>query len=95
MVLKYTKVNKKTPKNSNYVMFRFFFLSHIFRPFTISIEAGAQTTIYCALDESVPYYSGRYFADCQLAEETELARDEKIASQLWDLSCKLTGVENA
>ncbi|XP_033627246.1 retinol dehydrogenase 12-like [Asterias rubens] len=75
--------------------FVLFFFRNILRPFTISIEAGAQTTIYCALDESVPYYSGRYFADCQLAEETELARDEKIASQLWDLSCKLTGVENA
>ena len=65
-----------------------------FRPFCISLEAGAQTTLYCALDESVTPYSGRYFADCKLAQESKLARDEKTASRLWDLSCQLTGIED-
>ncbi|XP_022096229.1 retinol dehydrogenase 12-like [Acanthaster planci] len=70
------------------------FCRNVLRPFCISLEASVQTTLYCALDPSVTQHSGRYFADCRLAKESKLARDEKIASQLWDLSCKLTGTEN-
>ncbi|XP_038058991.1 retinol dehydrogenase 12-like [Patiria miniata] len=71
-----------------------FFSRNILRPFCISLEAGAQTTLYCALEESITSYSGRYFANCKLAKPSKLAQDEKVASQLWDISCKATGIEN-
>ena len=55
---------------------------------------GAQTTIHCAVDESVANVSGQYFADCkQQALVTEAARDDDAAERLWKLSAKLVGLE--
>ena len=59
----------------------------------IDEEAGAQTTLHCALDESVPRLTGRYFANCAVAEASSLARDEELARHLWEVSCRATGLE--
>ncbi|XP_072021358.1 retinol dehydrogenase 11-like [Amphiura filiformis] len=55
-------------------------------------RAGAQTTIYCALEESITHISGRYFDNCRVAKESELARDDGLAKKLWDVSCQATGL---
>nr|XP_054757897.1 retinol dehydrogenase 11-like [Lytechinus pictus] len=54
---------------------------------------GAQTTIYCAIDESITQLSGGYFTNCSLGKESKLAEDEQVAKQLWDITCKATGVD--
>lgn len=53
------------------------------RPF-----AGAQTTIFCAIDPNLSKVSGAYFADCQKAEVGENAKDDTMALWLWKLSEK-------
>ncbi|XP_072027868.1 retinol dehydrogenase 11-like [Amphiura filiformis] len=55
-------------------------------------RAGAQTTIYCALEESITHLSGRYFDNCRVAKESKLAHDDGLAKKLWDVSCQATGL---
>ena len=55
---------------------------------------GAQTTIYCAVEESITHLSGNYFTNCQLAGPNEIhpyAMDDNLSKKLWDLSCEATG----
>ena len=55
-------------------------------------RAGAQTSIYCALEESITNLSGSYFDNCRLAKENPLGRDEGLAKKLWDVSLQATGL---
>ncbi|XP_054272940.1 retinol dehydrogenase 11-like [Macrosteles quadrilineatus] len=47
---------------------------------------GAQTTLYCALEESLAQESGLYYDDCQVAKTTSMGRDDELAKKLWDVS---------
>jgi len=58
-----------------------------------TINGGAQTSVYCAVAEELKDASGQYFKDCALAECSALAKDEKVAEQLWKLSEQLTGLK--
>ncbi|XP_071478754.1 retinol dehydrogenase 12-like [Diadema antillarum] len=73
------------------------FIYYMFLPFlsffALSEKDGAQTTIHCAVDESVTQHSGGYFSNCQLAKESKKARDTALAKQLWDVSCEATGID--
>lgn len=62
--------------------------------FTKRPDSGAQTTLYCALDERLEKVSGKYFADCKQAEIGENAKDDAIALWLWKLSEKWCRIEN-
>jgi len=56
-------------------------------------KEGAQTTLYCALDDNeVLKNNGRYFDDCHVKTESIKANKEN-AEKLWNLSVKLTGLE--
>lgn len=57
-------------------------------------EQGAQTTIYCAVDENCVNESGLYYAECELKEPSEEAKNEEVAQKLWDTSLKLVGLED-
>ncbi|XP_022096249.1 retinol dehydrogenase 13-like [Acanthaster planci] len=58
----------------------------------IDEEAGAQTTLHCALDDSIPDLSGSYFDNCQETPPSALALDDDLARRLWEVSCKATGL---
>ncbi|XP_072051371.1 retinol dehydrogenase 12-like [Amphiura filiformis] len=60
----------------------------------IDEEAGAQTTLYCALEESLTKLTGGYFDDCCLTKETEVTRDAGLAKKLWEVSCEATGMQD-
>ncbi|XP_048043943.1 dehydrogenase/reductase (SDR family) member 13 like 1 [Megalobrama amblycephala] len=71
--------------------------TRIFKAFISKIWAtdpvsGAQTTLYCALQEDIEHLSGRYFSDSQLVQVKPEARDDGIAKKLWDVSEKLCGM---
>ncbi|KAJ7309089.1 hypothetical protein JRQ81_008402 [Phrynocephalus forsythii] len=53
---------------------------------------GAQTSIYCATQEGLEAFSGRYFADCQVREPWPHARDDGTAKKLWEVSERLVGL---
>lgn len=55
---------------------------------------GAQTTLYCTLEDSIGNQSGQYYADCGLAKtSTKHAEDMEQARKLWELSEKLVGLK--
>jgi NAD(P)-dependent dehydrogenase (short-subunit alcohol dehydrogenase family) len=61
-------------------------------PFIKTAESGANTTIYCAVDESIADHNGRYYSDCaekQPAPQAEIIEDAK---KLWEVSEQLVGL---
>ncbi|XP_070684415.1 retinol dehydrogenase 13 [Pempheris klunzingeri] len=53
---------------------------------------GAQTTIYCAVDESLANVSGLYYSDCAPKTPAPQALDDAAAKALWDLSASMVGL---
>ncbi|XP_023671126.1 retinol dehydrogenase 13 [Paramormyrops kingsleyae] len=53
---------------------------------------GAQTTIYCAVEESIADVSGLYYSDCAPKEPAPQAKDDQAARRLWDLSTSMLGL---
>ncbi|XP_058485361.1 retinol dehydrogenase 13 [Solea solea] len=53
---------------------------------------GAQTTIYCAVDESLANDSGLYYSDCAPKKPAPQALDDAAAKKLWDLSASMVGL---
>ncbi|XP_053601208.1 retinol dehydrogenase 13-like isoform X2 [Plodia interpunctella] len=62
-------------------------------PFTKSPELGAQTTIYCAVDEKCANETGLYYSDCQVTSPSQMAQSDENAKKLWELSQKLVGLD--
>jgi len=62
------------------------------RLFIKSAHDGAQTTLYAATADELANVSGHYFAECQPASVHVKALDDKLASELWKESEKLTGL---
>ena len=56
------------------------------------IKQGAQTTIFCAVQEGLEKYAGRYFCDCEVDEPFRQALDVDAAKKLWTVSEKLVGL---
>ncbi|XP_068454534.1 retinol dehydrogenase 13 [Clinocottus analis] len=54
--------------------------------------AGAQTSIYCAVDESQANASGLYYSDCAPKKPAPQALDDAAAKKLWDLSASMVGL---
>ncbi|PNF13961.1 Retinol dehydrogenase 12 [Cryptotermes secundus] len=57
-------------------------------------EEGAQTTIYCAVDEKLADKTGLYYSDCKRKRASAKARDPEAARKLWSLSAELVGLED-
>ncbi|TRY61242.1 hypothetical protein TCAL_16277 [Tigriopus californicus] len=56
---------------------------------TITPLEGAQTTLYCALEDSIEGHSGRYYSGCKEKKASARALDEKAQKRLWELSEKM------
>lgn len=72
--------------------FRILFAPIVLWMFKNSRE-GAQTTIHCAVDESLANVSGKYFSDCREKQLLPHALDEADAVRLWDISEKLSSLK--
>jgi len=53
----------------------------------LTIEQGAQTSLYCATSAEVAGESGKYYDRCRVAEPSKIATAE-LAGRLWDYSSK-------
>eukprot|EP00118_Oscarella_pearsei_P001201 m.6851 g.6851 ORF g.6851 m.6851 type:complete len:322 (+) comp17024_c0_seq1:24-989(+) len=69
-----------------------FFFSYVLYFAMKSPSEGAQTSIYCAVDEAAGKSSGKYYADCAEVQLSAHAKDEGTAKKLWEVSEKLTGL---
>jgi WW domain-containing oxidoreductase len=54
-----------------------------------TIPEGAATQCYLAANPGVAGVSGKYFADCNVAEPSARGRDGALAEQLWEASEKI------
>lgn len=57
-------------------------------------EEGAQTSIYCAVDEKLADKTGLYYSDCKETNVPAKARDSEAAKRLWEVSAELVGLGN-
>ncbi|KAI9565810.1 hypothetical protein GHT06_009605 [Daphnia sinensis] len=64
-----------------------FFSRYVFK----TPEMGAQTSIYCATEESLTDLSGHYFSDCAKTEPASQANDKEAVVRLWKMSEELVG----
>nr|XP_020442038.1 dehydrogenase/reductase SDR family member 13-like [Monopterus albus] len=65
------------------------FIEPVSRLLFLDPEAGAQTTLHCALQEGIEPLSGCYFSCCEVQEVCAQARDNALAQKLWEVSEKL------
>jgi NAD(P)-dependent dehydrogenase (short-subunit alcohol dehydrogenase family) len=59
------------------------------RPFMISPEEGAKTSIWLATEPGMEAKSSQYFIKCKLAKSSVLSWSEDNRNKLWDISKKL------
>ena len=60
--------------------------------FLLSPEQGAETLVHLATSEQGGRANGGYFVRCRQAQPTDAARDDRVATGLWELSERLTGL---
>ncbi|KAM5181066.1 dehydrogenase/reductase SDR family member 13 [Mantella aurantiaca] len=82
----FTNLGRNLPYLLQVVLFPFFWL------FLRTPTDGAQTSIYCAVEEGIEQFSGRYFTSCQLQQVKAHARDDAVARKLWEVSEDLLGL---
>jgi len=54
---------------------------------------GAQTTLYCCLEDKIEGESGLYYSDCARKDASAHGRDDEAAKKLWELSEKMVGLK--
>ena len=55
---------------------------------------GAQTTLYCALDDSIECESGMYYSDCAQKTPSAEALNKEDQKKLWALSESMVGLKS-
>ena len=64
----------------------------LMKRFMISVEEGAQTTLYCATEPSLANASGRYYDTSKEKEPSSFANDAQLAKELWIKSAEWVGL---
>ena len=65
------------------------------RPFMLSPERGAETSVFLASAPEVEGVSGKYFARRKARRSSPASYDEQAARRLWQVSAELTGISPA
>ncbi len=69
-------------------------LYSVVRPFLLTPEQGAKTSIYLASSPEIATVSGKYFIRCKPAKAYPAALDEANLRRLWAISEQLTNVSS-
>jgi len=64
----------------------------LFRPSFVSPEEGAAAVVRLAADPGLEGVTGRYYEGGKAVEPAPLARDERLAKRLWDVSAGMVGL---
>merc|ERR1719370_2373855 len=67
------------------------YLTDFVKVFLKTSELGAQTSIYCAVEQTLEKETGKYYADCDRIAPAAFALDEKQAKKLWEVSKSIVG----
>ena len=59
-------------------------------PRYISVEKGAQNTIYVATDPNLSSTSGKYFSRMKERKTSEQSYDKELQDKFWNISLELT-----
>ncbi|XP_035210525.1 retinol dehydrogenase 12-like isoform X2 [Stegodyphus dumicola] len=65
------------------------FLCAVLKPLFLDPGNCISTILYCSLEESIEDQSGSYYCDCTKVEPFLNAKDDKLASDLWNLTEEL------
>jgi len=60
--------------------------------FSISVEEGAQTSIYLASSPEVEDVTGKYYVKKKAVSSSSASYDESTAKKLWEVSEEMTGI---
>ena len=71
------------------------FMYRLVRPFFLSPEHGAATSIYLASSPEVEGVTGRYFVKQAPVESSPESYGETVAERLWQVSAELTGLNRS
>lgn len=63
----------------------------LMKPFMITVEDGAATSIYLASSDEVKDVTGHYYHKCKQVHGSSLSRDMELAHALWEKSEELIG----
>lgn len=63
-------------------------------PFMLTPAEGARTSVYLASSPDVEGVTGKYFIACRAVNSSRESYDEATARRLWEVSARLTGLEN-
>ena len=55
---------------------------------------GAQTSIYCALDDAIECESGMYYSDCAQKTPRPQALNKEDQKKLWEMSESMVGIKS-
>lgn len=64
----------------------------LMKRFMLTAEQGAATTLYCATDPALAGETGRYYDDCRERPPSRIARDMRLARELWERSAQMVGL---
>ncbi|CAH2099628.1 unnamed protein product [Euphydryas editha] len=64
-------------------------IGFVLYPFMKSPEQGAQTSIYCSVDEKCANETGLYYSDCVATNPDRKALNDEYAKKLWEKSAEL------
>lgn len=68
------------------------FMFNAARPFLLSPEQGARTSLFLATGDSAAQAHGSYFKKCKESKPSAFAFNEKMSKSLWETSVRLTGI---
>ncbi|KAG5883384.1 hypothetical protein JTB14_018144 [Gonioctena quinquepunctata] len=58
-------------------------------------EAGAQTTLYAALEQGIEHHSGQHLEDCSFVPTYKVARNLDLVETIWNKTMELVKCEDA
>jgi NAD(P)-dependent dehydrogenase (short-subunit alcohol dehydrogenase family) len=67
------------------------FMYRLVKPFFLSPEKGAETSIFLASSPEVEGVTGKYFVKKRAVTSSPESYDEALARRLWEISAQLTG----
>lgn len=83
-----TSYTEKDPDASPFLLF----FQKLSKPFFMSPEKGAATSIYLASSPEVEGVTGKYFEKKTAVESSPESYDEAVAKRLWDVSVELANL---